>query len=229
MDDNDGMRIVVAHCHVTYIGRSDTVLPGAVRAIMIKSDGSVAIHDDVALQPRNWMVRPRTVVQPPLARRGETEWIFGNAREKLTIRLQNVLSDVNLPLDGDAPPLVKKGTERELQRWLAAYPDAWAPGWVFCAREFPTGAGPVDLLMLDQDGTRVAVEVKRVAAPGAVDQVSRYTEALAKDGEPVHGAVVAWDVRPRARALAEQRGFDWIEVDRSTLIDTDGTSSASSS
>ena len=40
------MRLVVARCSVDYAGRLDAHLPPAVRLIMVKADGCVAIHAD---------------------------------------------------------------------------------------------------------------------------------------------------------------------------------------
>jgi len=40
------MRLIVALCTVEYSGRLSTVLTPAVRAIIIKSDGSVTVHSD---------------------------------------------------------------------------------------------------------------------------------------------------------------------------------------
>lgn len=217
------MRLVVALCSVTYGGRLDTVLPAAVRAILLKRDGSVAVHsDDRAYKPQNWMTQPRHVETPPPGQatpETPVTWIFGNSKETLVITIEEVLTDTEHALDIAEPGLTKTGTEKELQAWLAEHPELFGAGWQFVAREYPTGAGPVDLLMMDEDGCRVAVEVKRTASIGAVDQVSRYVEAIAADGKPVKGLVVAFDVRPRARLLAEQRGFMWLEVDKAQFLD----------
>ena len=40
------MRLIVARCSALYFGRFDTVLPEALRLIMVKSDGSVLLHAD---------------------------------------------------------------------------------------------------------------------------------------------------------------------------------------
>jgi hypothetical protein len=40
------MRLIVARCSAIYSGRFDTVLPEALRLLMIKEDGSVLIHAD---------------------------------------------------------------------------------------------------------------------------------------------------------------------------------------
>ncbi len=40
------MRLIVARCSAIYSGRLDTVLPEALRLIMVKHDGSVLLHAD---------------------------------------------------------------------------------------------------------------------------------------------------------------------------------------
>nr|WP_291826988.1 endonuclease NucS domain-containing protein [Candidatus Microthrix sp.] len=40
------MRVVIARCSVNYEGRLELHLPSAVRLIMVKADGCVAIHAD---------------------------------------------------------------------------------------------------------------------------------------------------------------------------------------
>ncbi len=48
------MRLIVARCEVTYIGRLTAVLPEALRLIMVKSDGSVMVHADTdGYKPQN--------------------------------------------------------------------------------------------------------------------------------------------------------------------------------
>ena len=53
------MRLVIARCTVDYDGRLQAHLPSAVRLIMVKADGCVAIHaDGGAYKPLNWMNAP---------------------------------------------------------------------------------------------------------------------------------------------------------------------------
>ena len=40
------MRLVVARCEVVYTGRLTATLPEAVRLLVLKTDGSVLVHDD---------------------------------------------------------------------------------------------------------------------------------------------------------------------------------------
>ena len=51
-----GMRLVIARCRVDYDGRLAAHLPEAVRLLMVKADGCVAVHaDGGAYKPLNWM------------------------------------------------------------------------------------------------------------------------------------------------------------------------------
>ena len=55
------MRLVIARCTVDYDGRLTAHLPEAVRLIMVKADGCVAIHaDGGAYKPLNWMNAPES-------------------------------------------------------------------------------------------------------------------------------------------------------------------------
>ena len=58
------MRLVIARCTVDYNGRLSAHLPEAVRLIMVKADGCVAIHaDGGAYKPLNWMNAPNTITE----------------------------------------------------------------------------------------------------------------------------------------------------------------------
>lgn len=55
------MRLIVARCEVTYIGRTTTVLPEAVRLLMLKADGTFMVWADGGspnVRPLNWMTPP---------------------------------------------------------------------------------------------------------------------------------------------------------------------------
>ena len=60
------MRVVIARCSVNYEGRLSAHLPSAVRLIMVKADGCVAIHaDGGAYKPLNWMNAPNRLIEEP--------------------------------------------------------------------------------------------------------------------------------------------------------------------
>src|SRR6476659_10709568 len=208
------MRLVIARCTVDYNGRLSAHLPEAVRLIMVKADGCVAIHaDGGAYKPLNWMNAPNTLVEEP------DRWTVTNARgESLVIELEEVFDDRRHDLGAD-PGLSKDGVEADLQTLLALAPHTIEQGLVLVRREYPTGIGPVDLLCRAADGAAVAIEIKRRGEIDGVEQLTRYVERLDLDGtlRPVRGIFVAQVVRPQARVLAEARGLRWVEVDYDDL------------
>ena len=208
------MRILVARCTVDYQGRLAAHLPEAVRLIMVKADGSIAVHaDGGAYKPLNWMNPPNTLTESP------ERWTVTNTRsETLVIDLLDVLSDVTHDLGSD-PGLRKDGVEAHLQELLAADPSVLEEGYRLVRREYPTAVGPVDLLCRDAAGVAVAVEVKRRGETAGVEQLSRYLEFLNADPALglVQGLFVAEEIKPQARVLADARGIRCKLVDYATL------------
>lgn len=208
------MRLLVARCSATYEGRLSSTLTSAVRLLMVKADGCVAIHADVgAYKPVNWMNAPNSLLEE------EGRWTVTNPKgERLVIELEEVLEDVTYPLDMERG-LTLDGVEKELQQLLADHPAHLEEGLVCVQREFRTDLGPVDLLCRDSSGSAVAVEIKRVGEIDGVEQLTRYLERLQRDPllAPVRGLFAATTVKPQARVLAESRGIGWVEVDLGRL------------
>ena len=208
------MRLVIARCTVNYEGRLTAHLPEAVRLIMVKADGCVAIHaDGGAYKPLNWMNAPNTLTD-----NGDT-WVVRNpAAETLTITLHEVMSDTAHELGSD-PGLLKDGVEAHLQELLAADPAALGEKLELVRREYPTDIGPVDLMCRDPGGVAVAVEIKRRGEIDGVEQLARYLERLERDPllRGIKGVFAAQIVKPQARVLAESRGIRWIEIDYDAL------------
>jgi RecB family endonuclease NucS len=208
------VRLVVARCTVDYEGRLTAHLPEAVRLIMVKADGCVAVHaDGGAYKPLNWMNAPNT-----LRDEGDA-WVVTNPKgETLRITLLEVHTDSEHHL-GDDPGLQKDGVEAHLQELLAAAPHAIEPGLTLVRREYPTAIGPIDLVCRDAGGQVVAVEVKRRGEIDGVEQLGRYIERLHLDSSlgQVRGVFVAQVVKPQARVLAEARGYRVVEIDYDEL------------
>ncbi|MDH3683721.1 MAG: endonuclease NucS, partial [Acidimicrobiia bacterium] len=112
------MRLLVAECTVDYDGRLTAHLPRAVRLVMVKADGCVAIHaDGGAYKPLNWMTAPNVLREEPGV------WTVTNPKdETLTITLHDVISDSHHEL-GEDPGLQKDGVEAHLQELLAVAPE----------------------------------------------------------------------------------------------------------
>src|SRR6516162_1370877 len=144
------MRLLVARCSVSYEGRLGARLAPAVRLILCKADGSIAVHSDAkAYKPLNWM-------NPPCAIEETADAIVARTPkgETLRIELLEVLHDTDIEL-GEDPGLEKDGVEAELQALLAARVAALRSDLTLVRREYPTDIGPVDLLCRDADGRTV--------------------------------------------------------------------------
>ncbi|MFM1751105.1 MAG: endonuclease NucS [Actinomycetota bacterium] len=208
------MRLVVARCSVQYTGRLDASLSEAIRLIMVKADGCVAVHSDGgAYKPLNWMNSPNVIEEH------ENHWVVTNPKgESLTITLHEIYSDHHHEL-GEDPGLLKDGVEAHLQELLAEVPESIEAGLTLVRREWPTPIGPVDLMCRDGEGNYVAIEVKRRGEIDGVEQLARYLEVLRADTSlnGLRGVFVAQVIKPQARVIAEQRGIACTEVDYDDL------------
>ncbi|HSZ14859.1 MAG TPA: endonuclease NucS [Solirubrobacteraceae bacterium] len=218
------MRLIVARCEVSYAGRLSTVLPEAVRLLMLKADGTFMVWADGGgsnVKPLNWMVAP-TVIEHEQDEDGALRRLLvrkrGGQDEQLDIAIAEVLSDVEHELDMLAT-LEKEGLERELQELLADAPQWCGEGLRLVRREWPTDIGPVDLMCRDGEDEWIAVEIKRVGTIDAVEQLTRYLERIRLDPAlgSCRGVLAAQTIKPQARVLAAARGIDCVEVDLAVL------------
>ncbi|MGB9376755.1 MAG: endonuclease NucS [Mycobacteriales bacterium] len=205
------MRLVIARCSVDYVGRLTAHLPMAPRLILVKADGSVAVHaDDRAYKPLNWMSPPCALLE------ADGVWrVTNRTGDQLVITIDEVLHDSAHELGID-PGLQKDGVETHLQELLAEQVEAvLGAGWRVVRREWPTDIGPVDLLCRDPDGVSVAIEVKRRGEIDGVEQLTRYLQRLGRDPllAPVRGLFAAQQITPQARVLAADRGIDCLVLD----------------
>jgi endonuclease len=217
------MRLIVARCEVSYIGRVTTVLPEAVRLLMLKADGTFMVWADGGgpnVKPLNWMTPP-TVLEDQTDAQGQlTGLVVRKQRQedRVEIVISEVLSDIEHELDVLAT-LEKEGLERELQELLADQPHWCGEGLRLVRREWPTDIGPVDLMCRDGADEWIAVEIKRIANIDAVEQLARYLERIRLDPAmgSCRGILAAQVIKPQARVLAGSRGIDCVEVDLAVL------------
>ncbi|MBV7364059.1 endonuclease NucS [Actinomycetaceae bacterium TAE3-ERU4] len=215
------MRIVIADCAVDYSGRLDAHLARAKRVIIRKADGSVLVHSDGgSYKPLNWMSPPARTVEREaneLDLEGAKQiWEVKaqKADDLLKISIFEIFSEIETDLGVD-PGLTKDGVEAHLQELLARDPEVLGQGLRLLRREYPTPIGPVDLMLRDERGLPVVVEVKRVGGIDGVEQLSRYFEMLSRDPllSGLRGIFAAQIIKPQARVLAEDRGFTCVVLD----------------
>jgi endonuclease len=216
------VRLIVARCEVSYVGRLATTLPEAVRLLMLKPDGTFMVWADGggAVKPLNWMTPPSVIEEETdeagnlcrmVVRRHKQE-------DRLEIAISEVLSDIEHQLDTESG-LEKEGVEKELQELLAGAPEWCGEGLRLVRREWPTDIGPVDLMCRDGEDEWIAVEIKRIGTIDAVEQLSRYLERIRLDPAmgSCRGILAAQSIKPQAVVLAGARGIDCVEVDLAVL------------
>lgn len=213
------MKIVNADCEITYAGRGNTTLSKANRVIIIKNDGSIGIHNEIGNKPLNYMGKG-SIHTIDYNDDGTAVWRFDSKKEYIEIILHQIYSEITMNVD-ETVKLVRDGTEDDLQAWLLDHPEAIFGenhNIEYGEREYQTSAGPIDLMFFTTDGKLEGVEVKRVAMLTAVDQCSRYLEAL-KSVEKTHLSpkdvnvtLTALDVRPNTANLADKRGIPYVEI-----------------
>ena len=208
------VRLIVARCSVTYEGRLAARLAEATRLLVLKADGSLAIHSDSrAYKPLNWMSPPCTI------RVTDTAIVAESPKgERLVVELLEIFHDHSMDL-GDDPGLEKDGDEAELQALIEMRVQALRHDLTLVRREYPTDIGPIDFLCRDADGRAVAIEVKRIGEIAGVDQLIRYQERLDLDTRlaPTRGMFVATRIKPQARVYAESRNIECVEIDLDDL------------
>ena len=216
------MRLMVAHCSITYSGRLSTHLAPATRLLMFKADGTFMVwsdHGGPSVKPLNWMTPPTVVQESP--DRIVVRKRAGASEDQLEIALSEVLSDVTLEMGSPEADvsLTKEGVDAHLQELLAERPDWCGEGFRLVRREWPTDIGPVDLMCRDPDAGWVAVEIKRIAGIEAVEQLTRYLDRIRIDPAfaACRGVLAAQTIKPQARVLANSRGIECVEVDLAVL------------
>jgi endonuclease len=217
------VRLIVARCQVSYAGRLTTVLPEAVRLLMVKADGTFMVWADGGgsnVKPLNWMSAP-TVIEEDAGESGVLRRMVvrkHGQEDRLDIDISEVISDVEHELDTQAT-LDKEGVERELQELLADAPQWCGEGFRLVRREWPTDIGPVDLMCRDTEDEWIAVEIKRIGTIDAVEQLTRYLERIRLDPAlgSCRGVLAAQVIKPQARVLAGARGIHCVEVDLAVL------------
>lgn len=222
------MKLVIAECSAVYNGRGDANLERGVRAILIKKDGSVSIHNEKGNKPVNYM--KTASMEETTLESGEKIWEFESKEERLIITLYSIHMQTEMGLMENDPGAVKDGTEKHLQEWVFNNPHVLGEGYTMLSREFNTGKGSVDLFALDKEGLPVAVEIKRVAMLGAVDQTRRYIDSLKNekiivekekfredielpdfiDFSKTRGMVAALDIRPKTFEWAEKHNIETV-------------------
>lgn len=215
---NDGLSkkavvVLIACCSVNYDGRARSKLGAGDRMVMIKSDGSFMVHQNINLEPVNW--------QPPKSNCSATLkngiiLLEGSRRsppERLQVEIHKtyVASYFN---GKDNKDLELTGYEENMREMIFKTPEIIEEGFRPATREYPTSTGFIDVLGKDKEGNVVVLELKsRRAGINAVKQLKRYLDDFSDHKEFVRGILVAPSVTDDAAELLENYKLEFKPMD----------------
>jgi RecB family endonuclease NucS len=199
----------VLHCNakVYYDGRANSILDTGDYLIVYKEDGSVSVHGNTNIMPRNYMGGDGVCTFK------DNILYFESKNETIKVEINNVLWVQNIAGLSQHKPIMVK-TEKDLVNSLIRNISSIFNNMEFVniATEFQSSAGPIDLCCATSDSLYV-IEVKRKKAGlSAVSQLQRYVQAAATTGKTIYGYLAAPEITKSALKLLESHSFIWIEV-----------------
>jgi len=197
-------QIIFGTCNVQYDGRATSTLSDGKYLIIIKSDGSLIIHDNRMLKPKNYL-GPKAKISIV-----DNQITAECKKEKITI---NLLEYTQLPLSGwDNNSIELSRTEFELRDKLADNIE-WYLGVVpvKVEKEYKTKYGVIDLLVVDDCDVTHIIEVKRdKASVSACSQLYRYYQNLG--AARVKGYIASPRITDSAMMFLEEYGLKFVPV-----------------
>jgi len=205
--------VLFANCTVKYSGRAESLLPVGNYLIIYKKDGSIIIHANNKVPPRNYQGK-KTVLDVK-----DNTIIATNGNETLEIIVWRILSVID-PVDWGDEKLQLKKTERELCNILINNTvQYFGKDFNFKQTEYATEAGPIDIVLadkplVDNPSEIVIVEVKRhVVDINTISQLQKYQVALLEQGLIASCYVAAPTIRKSAIKQCVKIGYKYCKVD----------------
>jgi endonuclease len=195
---------VIACCRVNYEGRAVSRLGYGDRTIILKSDGSFMIHQDINLEPVNW--QPPTTKIKVFFEKGKL-YIKGFRsipREILEVEISKTYL-ISYFIGKDTKILELAGYEGDMVEMIFKNPEIIEDGFRPTSREYYTTEGFVDIVGKDRNGNLTLLELKsRRAGVNAVKQLKRYLKCFSDHKNFVRGILVAPSITEDAHSLLEE-------------------------
>lgn len=205
------MILLVADCAVKYQGRAASNLPMGNRLLLIKGDGSFAIHQNRLLRPTNYLMSTgwstrldenKLVVEATKRSPKESLMVFIERVEMLNIHA----------MEDHADDFKLVGTEKELNDQLMTDLDVLEKGLKPLKQESALRKGLIDIMAEDKDGNLVVIELKRRQADyNSVMQLVRYVNEVKKiKNRKTRGLLVAPTIGRPALELLKNNGLEYF-------------------
>lgn len=231
MSPTNGKKIdgfsIFGRCSVVYNGRASSVLETGNYLVLCKPDLCIAVHGGSFIKPLNYQ-NPGSKIE--LLKEGqefddlcsnyfEDEKpqlvIYAtNKKESLIVGVHEVISHKTYRgWDSNKIKLIR--SERDLVNQIVARYDHYFPDIdaVQVETEVPTPYGNVDIVLIDRQGVRYLVEVKRtVMSVAGCGQVARYAAYYTSKGIRNKQYVAAPTITANAMTYVQEHGQTWVEA-----------------
>jgi len=206
--------VVAGNCHVRYTGRANSKLEPGERLLIIKSDGSLLVHQPVGYEPINWQP-PGSVFRAQIKDNElEIHGVRQKPRESVRVALDKIymISALNLSDSGD---FLLHASEDDMHRAILLKPELLEDGFKPISWEKKVEPGFVDIYGEDKDGKLVVVEIKRkTAGKEAALQLSRYMDAIkTKANRELRGVLAAPSLGKDVQRLLATLGLEFKALD----------------
>ena len=214
------MIIIAGDCMVDYKGRARSFLDWGERAIMIKQDGTLLVHQPEMREPINWQPTGSKTSFKIKEEKLILKSYNKKPTEKMNITFRN-LKFLTITSLKDNAKLVISGMEADVVNEIVSNPDVVEEGLRIVKREKHVKSGMIDLFGYDKNHTPVIIEVKRsLANISAVQQLRMYVNDIKKDVDEanVRGILCAPRVPDMVKHLLSDYGLEWQEVERKAIL-----------
>lgn len=210
-------------CKVEYSGRAESYLPRGDRAILVKADNTVLIHQPEGNKPINYMKEETDIKVLD----GEDCMVLktynADHKDYLDIFIFEIYDFMSKKLY-DGKELVLSGDEEDMSDMIKENPEMIYESFKPLSREEHTKYGFIDVFGHDGNGNLVVVECKRYSAGlSAIQQLRRYVEKL-KDtkgvsDDKIRGVMAAPDITDNALDMLKDWGFEHVNINPPKRLD----------
>ena len=223
----NGRSIVLScNCTVDYSGRAESSLAEGDRLIIIKSDGTLLVHQPHGSNPVNYMKEGSSHNLAEDGRSVVLSSSHASLKEFITLSISKIHSLQILDLH-DPARIRLKGSEKDMADMIYRNPKLIGPDFRPLSREEHTKYGFIDVFGHDGSNVLVVVECKRQSADlKAVDQLMRYVKKLKqlRGLDKVRGIIAAPKISPNALRMLHDHGFEFRPVNPPKYLEKHGRS-----
>lgn len=165
--------VLFADCSIRYFGRAESTLKRGNYLIIHKNDGAIIVHGASMYKHLNYQSSGAK-----LEINGKTI-LSTRKKERLEIEIYQIYQHF-IPENWSDNKIVIKYTENDLKDYIIKNIESIIGKKIkFIQREYNTAAGPVDIFVIDIEGNKHLIEVKRAKATlSACSQLERYGKSI---------------------------------------------------